>query len=112
MTPASGLMLYNPNVQLFSDNATKIRYMSVPYDGGNITPDQQINFAPTGAWTFPAGTVFVKTFELQTNLTDPTPSSAWKPGCWCATSTAGFTASPTSGVPIIAMPICSRPVPT
>ena len=71
MTPSSGLMLYNPNVQLFSDNATKIRYMSVPYNGGNITPDQQINFAPTGPWSFPAGTVFVKTFELQTNLADP-----------------------------------------
>ena len=71
MTPSSGLILYEPNVQLFSDNATKIRYMSVPYNGGDLTPDQQISFAPTGAWTFPAGTVFVKTFELQTNLTDP-----------------------------------------
>jgi hypothetical protein len=69
MTPVSGLIPYAPNVQLFSDNATKIRYLSVPYNGGNMTPDQQINFAPTGTWTFPSGTVFVKTFELQTNLT-------------------------------------------
>ncbi len=69
MTPAGGLIFYEPNVQLFSDNAAKIRYLSVPYNGGNITPDQQINFAPTGTWSFPAGSVFVKTFELQTNLT-------------------------------------------
>jgi len=69
MTPAGGLIYYEPNVQLFSDNAAKIRYLSVPDNGGNLTPDQQISFAPTGAWLFPAGTVFVKTFELQTNLT-------------------------------------------
>ncbi len=69
MTPVSGLIPYQPNVQLFSDNATKIRYMGVPYNGGVMTPDQQIGFAPTGSWSFPGGTVFVKTFELQTNLT-------------------------------------------
>ncbi|HWY78348.1 MAG TPA: chitobiase/beta-hexosaminidase C-terminal domain-containing protein, partial [Verrucomicrobiae bacterium] len=71
MTPVNGLIPYQPNVPLFSDNAAKIRYMGVPYNGGAITPDQQINFAPTGTWTFPGGTVFVKTFELQTNLTNP-----------------------------------------
>lgn len=70
MIPAGGLIPYQPNVALFSDNATKIRYMGVPYDGGVITPDQQISFAPTGTWTFPGGTVFVKTFELQTNSTN------------------------------------------
>ena len=56
---------------LWSDGAQKIRYMAVPNNGGTITPDEQITFAPTGTWTFPAGTVFVKTFELQTNASDP-----------------------------------------
>ncbi len=69
MIPTSGLIPYQPNLSLFSDNATKIRYMGVPHDAGTITPEQQINFAPTGTWSFPGGTVFVKTFELQTNLT-------------------------------------------
>ena len=69
MIPINGLIPYQPNVQLFSDNASKIRYLGIPYNGGSITPDQQIDFAPTGTWTFPNGTVFVKTFELQTNLT-------------------------------------------
>ncbi len=50
---------------------SKIRYLAVPNNGGTITPDEQITFAPTGTWTFPAGTVFVKTFELQTNTSDP-----------------------------------------
>ncbi len=71
MVPTNGLILYQPNVPLWSDGALKIRYMAVPDNGGVITPDQQITFAPTGTWTFPNGTIFVKTFELQTNETDP-----------------------------------------
>lgn len=70
MTPANGLISCQPNVPLWSDGALKIRYLGVPYNGGIVTPDQQIAFAPTGTWTFPAGTVFVKTFELQTNEND------------------------------------------
>jgi uncharacterized repeat protein (TIGR03806 family) len=72
MLPTNGLIPYVPNTPLWSDSAQKIRYMSVPNNGGLDTPDQQIGFAPTGGWTFPSGTVFVKTFELQTNLSDPT----------------------------------------
>ena len=45
--------------------------MSVPNTGSPLTSDEQIAFAPTGSWTFPAGTVFVKTFQLQTNLSNP-----------------------------------------
>jgi hypothetical protein len=72
MDPTIGLIPYIPNTPLWSDSALKIRYMSVPNNGGLDTPNQQIAFAPTGGWTFPSGTVFVKTFELQTNLSDPT----------------------------------------
>jgi uncharacterized repeat protein (TIGR03806 family) len=70
MSPAGGLIPYQPNVPLWSDGALKVRYLSVPNHGGIITPDEQIAFAPTNTWTFPAGTVFVKTFELQTNETN------------------------------------------
>ncbi len=71
MTPSGGLIPYTPNVSLWSDGALKIRYLSVPGGGGAASPGQQIGFAPTGTWTFPAGTVFVKTFELLTNQSDP-----------------------------------------
>jgi cytochrome c553 len=71
MTPNNGLIPYQPNTPLWSDAALKTRYLAVPNNGGVITPDAQIAFAPTGAWTFPAGTVFVKTFELNTDLTNP-----------------------------------------
>jgi uncharacterized repeat protein (TIGR03806 family) len=72
MTPAASLIPYAPNVQLFSDNAQKVRYFSVPNTGAPLTPSEQITYAPTNTWSFPAGTVFVKTFELQTNTSDPT----------------------------------------
>jgi uncharacterized repeat protein (TIGR03806 family) len=71
MSPSAALVPYSPNVALWSDGAVKTRYMGVPNTGGAIAPGQQVGFAPTGAWTFPAGTVFVKTFQLLTNQADP-----------------------------------------
>lgn len=71
MAPFSGLIPYAPNTPLWSDGAAKIRYLSIPNTGSPWTPNEQITFAPTGSWTFPAGTVFVKTFELQTNQNNP-----------------------------------------
>ena len=70
LSPATGLIPYGPNTPLWSDNASKSRWLAVPYAGGNITPDQQITFAPTGEWLFPGGTVFVKHFSLTVNETD------------------------------------------
>jgi uncharacterized repeat protein (TIGR03806 family) len=71
MTPVTALIPYTPNTPLWSDGALKTRYFAVPNNGGTITPDEQIGFAPTGSWSFPAGTVFVKTFELNTDTTNP-----------------------------------------
>ncbi len=71
MIPTNSLIPYNPNVALWSDGAAKTRYLSVPNTGNPLIADEQIAFAPTGNWTFPAGTVFVKTFQLQTNLSNP-----------------------------------------
>jgi len=71
MTPTAGLIPYTPNVILWSDGAAKTRYMAVPNNGGTLTSSQQIGFAPTNYWTFPAGTVFVKTFQLNTDTSNP-----------------------------------------
>jgi uncharacterized repeat protein (TIGR03806 family) len=70
-TPASGLIPYNPNVPLWSDGAVKSCYLAVPNNGGIITPDEQIRLHPTNSWTFPAGTVFVKNFDLIVDETNP-----------------------------------------
>ncbi len=72
MAPAASLIPYLPNTPLWSDGAQKVRYLSVPNNGAPYAPTEQISFAPTGAWSFPAGTIFVKTFELLTNQSDPT----------------------------------------
>jgi uncharacterized repeat protein (TIGR03806 family) len=71
MSPAASLIPYSPNVPLWSDGAQKVRYFSIPNTGAPYTPSEQIAYAPTFTWSFPAGTVFVKTFELLTNQGDP-----------------------------------------
>lgn len=72
MGAAPGLIPYSVNVPLWSDSAVKTRYFGIPNGGPPYTPDEQITFAPTGEWSFPAGSIFVKTFELSTNDMDLT----------------------------------------
>jgi hypothetical protein len=67
VVPTDGLIPYTVNSPLWSDGALKSRWMAVPNDGPPYTPDEQIDFAPTGEWTFPNGTVFVKEFDLIVN---------------------------------------------
>jgi uncharacterized repeat protein (TIGR03806 family) len=62
LTPADALIPYAVNSALWSDAAVKSRWMSIPT---NTT----ISFTPTGEWNFPAGSFWVKHFELVTNET-------------------------------------------
>jgi hypothetical protein len=71
-TPAAGLIPYAPNAPQWKDNAASSWFMAVPNNGGVITPGEQIQFQPTNAWTFPAGSVFVKNFDLVVNETNST----------------------------------------
>lgn len=63
LIPSEGLIPYDLIVAFWSDGADKSRWVAVPR--GKIT------FARTGEWSFPAGTVFVKTFELPTDEANP-----------------------------------------
>jgi hypothetical protein len=69
--PAVGLISYVPNVPFWSDGAIKSRYLGLPNNVGFASPTQQIGFAPTGQWNFPAGTVFVKNFDLVVDQINP-----------------------------------------
>jgi len=65
LQPDPGLIPYSVNSPLWSDGAAKARWMGV-------ATNAFVNFTPTGGWTFPNGSVFVKHFELSTNDINPT----------------------------------------
>ncbi len=63
LTPQDYLIPYQVNTPLWSDGAVKKRWMALP-------ENSHIHFTKTGEWQFPAGTVFVKTFQLPVDDTD------------------------------------------
>jgi hypothetical protein len=63
MKPQDFLIPYSVNSPLWSDGAVKSRWLALP-------ENSQINFAATGEWKFPAGTVFVKNFSLPVDDTN------------------------------------------
>jgi len=62
--PAPGLIPYTVNVPLWSDGAAKDRFLVLPEKG-------KVVFKERDQWEFPVGTVFVKTFLLNTDLDKP-----------------------------------------
>lgn len=64
LTPAAALVPYAVNAPFWSDHALKRRWF-VP------VPGQPAGFHPTGNWTFPPGTAWVKHFELELVRGDP-----------------------------------------
>jgi len=69
LTPGESLIPYDLNISFWSDGAAKSRWISVPNDAAGR--GAKIGFQPTGEWTFPNGTVFVKHFELAVDDTRP-----------------------------------------
>ena len=59
LTPNAGIVPYEVNVPFWSDNAIKSRWFSVPDVNAKIT------FRAATNWAFPAGTVWIKHFELE-----------------------------------------------
>jgi uncharacterized repeat protein (TIGR03806 family) len=64
LVPADGLIPYDLVVAFWSDGAVKLRWAAIPQGG-------RIAFDPGGDWTFPAGSVLVKTFELPVDARNP-----------------------------------------
>jgi len=62
--PADFLIPYAPNSPLWSDGAVKTRWFTIP-------TNTVISFSANGEWTFPAGSVFVKNFDLPLDDTNP-----------------------------------------
>ncbi len=64
LQPTGSFVPYEVNTPLWSDNAKKSRWFGIP-------TGQNIGFVDGGDWTFPAGSVFIKHFELPVNDNDP-----------------------------------------
>jgi uncharacterized repeat protein (TIGR03806 family) len=67
--PAAGLIPYSVNAELWSDGATKERFLAIPGDGKieyNVITYPQPAPGSSPGWRFPDNTVLVKTFFLET----------------------------------------------
>jgi uncharacterized repeat protein (TIGR03806 family) len=64
LTPADNLIAYDVNVPFWSDGLGKLRWIVLPAGA-------RIGFSPTGAWSFPPGTVFVKHFDYAPDERQP-----------------------------------------
>ena len=73
LTPSPGLIPYKIVSPLWSDNASKTRYMAIPNGANGIHDEghEKIRFSKNGNWEFPEGTVFIKHFELPIDERDP-----------------------------------------
>lgn len=63
LTPVQGALPYELVLAFWSDGAVKDRFAAIPQG--------KVGFSPDGDWTFPPGTVFVKTFNLATDKSKP-----------------------------------------
>lgn len=72
LAPAAGLLPYEVNAPLWTDNARKQRWLLVPQSGRSDGDNGGISFSPYGEWYFPSGTVAVKQFDLAIDERDPT----------------------------------------
>jgi len=68
LTPATGVVAYEPNVSFWSDYAKKRRWFALPEATGAF------GFATDGAWSLPTGAVWVKHFDLELTRGNPATS--------------------------------------
>lgn len=65
LTPNPGLLPYTVNLPFWSDHAIKRRWFTLPDDGA------QIGWSREGPWSFPAGQIWVKHFDLPLSRSNP-----------------------------------------
>jgi uncharacterized repeat protein (TIGR03806 family) len=64
LTVSAGILPYTVQTPLWSDGARKQRWLALP-------SGSHIDFAETGAWAFPEGTVFIKHFGMALDERSP-----------------------------------------
>jgi mono/diheme cytochrome c family protein len=71
LRPIAGIAAYTVNQPLWSDGASKQRWLAVPNDGAPYSADERIAVDHAAAWRFPRGTVFIKHFAMPVDLRHP-----------------------------------------
>ncbi len=71
LATAAGVIPYDVADPLWSDGADKRRWIVLPNDGTHDTAAEKIVFSEKDPWKFPAGTVFVKHFEIHPDERNP-----------------------------------------
>lgn len=64
LKPAPGVMMYEVNTPLFSDNSEKIRFIKIPEEA-------KVNYDPRNPLDLPVGTIICKTFFFPKDMRDP-----------------------------------------
>jgi uncharacterized repeat protein (TIGR03806 family) len=59
LSPSPGLLPYEPNLRFWSDHAEKRRWFAIP------DPSAKMTWQREGAWHYPAGTLWVKHFDME-----------------------------------------------
>ncbi|MES2920056.1 MAG: LamG-like jellyroll fold domain-containing protein [Verrucomicrobiota bacterium] len=65
LSPAPGLLPYEPNLTFWSDHAVKRRWFTIP----NAT--DKMTWSKDGNWTYPTSAVWVKHFDLELSRDNP-----------------------------------------
>lgn len=71
LIPNDGIIPYELNTILYSDGASKKRWIAVPNDGTFNTSDEQIIFYDDDDFEYPDGTVLIKHFEINSDKQNP-----------------------------------------
>lgn len=71
LEPSDGLIPYGLIAPFWSDGAIKTRWIAIPNDGTHDSPEEQVIFDVNNSWRYPEGSVTVKHFEMNTDLTNP-----------------------------------------
>ncbi len=83
--PRAGVVAYDVNASLYSDGATKRRFVFVP-EGSRLQPRAE-------SWDVPVGTYLIKTFSFPRDLRDPARGERLIETRFLVRTTDGFTAS-------------------
>lgn len=71
LTAAPGVLPFTVNSPLWSDNAVKQRWIALPNNGAPYDANETITFRSDNEWSYPAGTVLIKHFDLPVDDSKP-----------------------------------------